>query len=69
MSMCSLSCVVRRGCLVCYDQCILLAKLLAFALLHSVLQGPNLPVLLQVSLISYFCIPVPCDEKDIRFGC
>ena len=24
---------------VCYDQCVLLAKLLAFALLHSVLQG------------------------------
>ena len=38
MSMCRVfSCVVGRGC--CYDQCILLAKLLAFALLHSVLQG------------------------------
>ena len=34
---------------VCYDQCILLAKLLAFALLHSVLQG-QICLLLQVSL-------------------
>ena len=33
---------------VCYDQCILLAKLLAFALLHSVLQG-QICLLLQVS--------------------
>ena len=34
---------------VCYDQCILLAKLLAFALLHFVLQGQTC-LLLQVSL-------------------
>ena len=34
---------------VCYDQCILLAKLLAFALLHSVLQG-QICLLLQVFL-------------------
>ena len=34
---------------VCYDQCLLLAKLLAFALLHSVLQGQTC-LLLQVSL-------------------
>ena len=33
---------------VCYDQCILLAKLLAFALLHFVFQGQICP-LLQVS--------------------
>ena len=33
----------------CYDQCILLAKLLAFALLHSVLQG-QIFLLLQVFL-------------------
>ena len=31
----------------CYDQCVLLAKLLAFALLHSVLQG-QICLLLQV---------------------
>ena len=34
---------------VCYDQCILLAKLLAFDLLHFVLQGQTW-LLLQVSL-------------------
>ena len=32
-----------------YDQCVLLAKLLAFALLHFVLQG-QIYLLLQVSL-------------------
>ena len=34
---------------VCYDQCIFLAKLLVFALLHSVFQG-QICLLLQVSL-------------------
>ena len=34
---------------VCYDQCVLLAKLLAFALIHFVLQGQTC-LLLQVSL-------------------
>ena len=34
---------------VCYDQCILLAKLLSFALVHFVLQG-QICLLLQVSL-------------------
>ena len=34
---------------VCYDQCVLLAKLLAFALLHFVLQGQTC-LLFQVSL-------------------
>ena len=34
---------------VCYDQYVLLAKLLVFALLHSVLQGP-ICLLLQVFL-------------------
>ena len=53
---------------VCYDQYILLSKLLAFALLHFVLQG-QICWLLQVSLDSYFCIPVPYKEKDIFFGC
>ena len=41
--------------------------LLAFDLLHFVLQGQICP-LLQVSLTSYFCIPVPYNEKDIFFG-
>ena len=41
------SCVVGRG--FCYDQCILLAKLLDFALLHFVLQGQAC-LLFQISL-------------------
>ena len=40
--------------------------LLAFALLHFVLQG-QFCLLLQVSLDLYFCIPGPYDEKDIFF--
>ena len=42
--------------------------LLAFALLHSVLQG-QICLLLQYFLTSYFCIPVPYNENDIFFGC
>ena len=34
---------------VCYDECVLLAKLLAFALIHFVLQG-QIYLLLEVSL-------------------
>ena len=41
--------------------------LLAFALLHSVLQGQTY-LLLQVILTSHFCIPTPYDEKDIFWG-
>ena len=51
---------------VCYDQCILLEKLLAFALLHSVLQD-QICLLLQVSLDFLLCIPVSYNEKDIFF--
>ena len=51
-----------------YNQCVVLAKLLAFALLHFVLQG-QICLLSQVSLDFLFCIPLPCDEKDIFFGC
>ena len=40
--------------------------LLAFILLHFVLQG-QIFLLLQVSLHFLFCIPVPYDEKDIFF--
>ena len=41
--------------------------LLAFALLHSILQG-QICLLLRCFLTSYFCIPVPYNEKDIFFG-
>ena len=42
--------------------------LLAFALLHSVLQG-QIDVLLLVFLDSYFGIPVPYNENDIFLEC
>ena len=52
---------------VCSDQCVLLTELLlAFALLHFVLQGQAC-VLLQVSLDFVLFIPIPCDEKDIFY--
>ena len=48
MSMCRVfSCVLEEG--VCYDQYVLLAKYLAFALLHSIFQG-QIFLLLQVFL-------------------
>ena len=65
MSMCRvISCVMEEG--VCYDQCFLAKTQLAFALLHSVLQGQTF-LLLQVSLTSYFCILAPYDEKNFFF--
>ena len=51
---------------VCCDQYVLSTKLLAFALLHFVLQG-NICLLLQVSLDFSFGIPIPYDEKEIFF--
>ena len=71
------SCVVGRGCLL-WPVHSLGRTLLAFALLHSVLQG-QICLLLQVFLdflllhsrcflASYFCIPVPYNEKSIFLG-
>ena len=53
---------------VCYDHCVLMAKLLAFALLHFVLQG-QICLYSRYLLTSYFCIQVPYNEKDIFFRC
>ena len=47
---------------VSYDQCVLSAKLLAFALLHSAFRGQT-RLLLQASLDFYFCIPLPCNKN------
>ena len=58
MSMCRVfSCVVGRGCLL-WSVHSLDKTLLAFALLHFVLQG-QFCLLFRVSLDFYFCIPVP----------
>ena len=52
---------------VCYEPCILLAKLLACALLHSVFQG-QICLYSWCFLTSYFCLPFPYNEKDIFLG-
>ena len=63
MSMCRVfSFVIGRGCLPRPVRS-LGKTLLAFALLHSVLQGQ----ICRYFLISYFCIPVCYNEKDIIF--
>ena len=52
-----------------YDQCVLVGRiLLAFALLHSVLQG-QICVLLQVFLDFLPLHSFPHNEKDIFFEC
>ena len=48
---------------VCCDQCVLLAKLLTFTLFQAKLACYS-----KYLLISYFCIPLPYDEKDLFFG-
>ena len=54
---------------VCYDQCPFNGKtLLAFALLHFVLKA-KLVCYSRYLLTSYFCVPVPYDEKDIFLWC
>ena len=58
-------CVVGRGCLL-WSVCSLGKTLLAFALLHFVLQGQACSYS-RYLLTSYFCIPVSYDENDISF--
>ena len=60
-------CVVGGGCLL-WPVHSLGKTLLAFDLFYFVLQGQN--CLLSIFLLtSYFCIPVPYNEKDTFFGC
>ena len=49
---------------VCYDQCVLLAKLLASALLHSVLLSPNLPVPPDISRLPNFAYQSPMIKRN-----
>ena len=66
MSMCRVfSCVVGRGCFL-WPVRSLGKTLLAFALLHFVLQG-QICHYSRCFLTSYFCIPVPYNERDIFF--
>ena len=65
MSMCIVfSCVIGRGCLL-WPVRSLGKTLLAFVLLHSVLQG-QIFLFSTYLLTSYFSIPVPCDERTER---
>ena len=61
------SCVVRRGYLL--DHCILLAKLCQPLLCFILYSKIKLACYSGYLLTSYFCIPVPYNEKDIFFGC
>ena len=51
---------------ICYDQCFLLAKLLAFALLHFVLQGQTC-LLLQLSLDFLLLFQSPMMKRTYFF--
>ena len=66
MSMCRVfSCVVGRGCLLRLVHS-LGKTLLAFSLLHFVLQG-QICLYSRYFLTSYFCISFPYNENDIFF--
>ena len=52
----------------CYDQCVLLGKLyssLSFFILYT---EAKFACYSRCFLTSYFCIPVPYNEKDIFWG-
>ena len=67
MSICRvISCVVGRGCLP--DQCILLAKLCLPLSCFILYTKARLACFSRYLLTSYFCIPVPYNEKDIFWG-
>ena len=53
---------------VCYDQCILLAKLCEPLPCFILYSEAKLACYSRYLLTSCFCIPVPCDEKNICFG-
>ena len=52
---------------VCYGLCILLAKLCVAFILFILYSKVKLACYSMYLLISYFCVPIPCEEKDIFF--
>ena len=54
---------------VCYDQCIFLAELYEPLTCFILYPKAKFACYSRCFLTSYFCIPVPYDEKDIFFGC
>ena len=68
MSVCRvISWVVGKGYLL-WPMCSLDKTLLTFALLHFILQG-QICLVFWYLLTSYFCIPIPYEEKNIFFLC
>ena len=53
---------------VCYDQCIILAKLYYLLPCFILCSKAKFACYSRCFLTSYFCIPVPYNEKDIFFG-
>ena len=53
---------------VCYDQCVLLAKLCSLLPCFSLYSKTKFSHYSRYFLTSYFCIPVPYNEKDIFWG-
>ena len=54
---------------VCYDQCVLLAKPYEPLPCYIPYSEVKFACYSRCFLTSYFCIPVPYNEKDIFFGC
>ena len=53
---------------VCYDQCVLLAKLYEPLPCFILYSKTKFVCYSRCFLTSYFCIPVPYNEKDVFFG-
>ena len=64
---CVKSFLVLFGKVVCYDQCILLAELYEHLPCFILYSKAKFAFYYRCFLTSYFCIPVPNNEKDIFF--
>ena len=64
---CVESSLVLLGEGLCYDQCVLLAKLYQSLLCFIPYSKAKFACYSRCFLTSYFCIPVPYNEKDIFF--
>ena len=68
MSICRVTFHVVERRYLLWSVCSLDRTLLAFAWLQFVFQGQHY-LLFQGLLTTCFCIPIPCDGKDISFWC
>ena len=53
---------------ICYEQCVLLAKLYQPLPCFILYSKAKFACYSRCFLTSYFCIPIPYNEKDICFG-